>query len=75
MMRAALQGVGLMQHLDLCVRPYLDDGTLVRVLLPWIRPRTGFFLYVPSRAQMPAKTRALVDFLVEQRKKLARRHR
>ncbi|MGE3148025.1 MAG: LysR substrate-binding domain-containing protein [Pseudorhodoplanes sp.] len=72
MMRAALQGVGLIQHLDLCVRPYLEDGTLVRVLLPWVRPRSGFFLYVPSRAQMPAKTRALVDFLVEKRKKLAR---
>jgi DNA-binding transcriptional LysR family regulator len=75
MLRAALQGVGLMQHIDLCVRPHLDDGTLVRVLLPWARPRAGFYLYVPSRAQMPAKTRALMDFLVEQRKKLARRQR
>lgn len=75
MLRAALQGVGLMQHIDLCVRPHLDDGTLVRVLLPWVRPRTGFYLYVPSRAQMPAKTRALVDFLVEKGKKLARQHR
>lgn len=72
MLRAALQGVGLVQHLDLCVRPYLEAGTLVRVLLPWVRPRTGFFLYVPSRAHMPAKIRALVDFLVEQRKRLAR---
>ena len=73
MLRAALHGIGLMQHLDLCVRPHLEDGTLVRVLLPWARPRSGFFLYVPSRAQMPAKTRALVDFLVEQRKRLERR--
>jgi DNA-binding transcriptional LysR family regulator len=72
MLRAALQGVGLVQHLDLCVRPYLQDGSLARVLLPWAHPRPSFFLYVPSRAQMPAKTRALVDFLVEQRKKLAR---
>ncbi|HEV7310660.1 LysR family transcriptional regulator [Ensifer sp.] len=72
MLRAALQGVGLVQHLDLCVRPYLEDGTLARVLLPWVHPRPAFFLYVPSRAQMPAKTRALMDFLVEQRKNLAR---
>ena len=63
---------GLVQHLDLCVRPYLEDGTLARVLLSWVHPRPAFFLYVPSRAQMPAKTRALMDFLVEQRKKLAR---
>ena len=73
MLRAARQGVGLIQHIDLRVRQYLKEGTLVRVLLPWARPRSGFFLYVPSRAQMPAKTRALVDFLVDQRKKLARK--
>lgn len=72
MLRAARQGVGLIQHIDLCVRQYLKEGTLVRVLLPWARPRSAFFIYVPSRAQMPAKIRALVDFLVEQRKKLAR---
>lgn len=73
MLRAALNGVGLMQHLDLCVRPYLETGALVRVLTPWAQPRSGFFLYAPSRAQMPAKTRALMDFLIAQRRKLARR--
>ncbi len=75
MLRAALQGVGLVQHIDLCVRQHLRDGALMRVLLPWARPRSAFFIYVPSRAQMPAKTRALVDFLVEQRKELAREMR
>jgi DNA-binding transcriptional LysR family regulator len=73
MLRAALQGVGLIQHIDLCVAPYLKSGALVRILLPWARPRSSFYLYVPSRAQMPAKTRALMDFLVEKRKKMARR--
>lgn len=71
MLRAALQGVGLVQHIDLCVRQHLADGSLVRVLAPWCRPFPGFYLYVPSRAQMPAKTRALMDFLVEQRERLA----
>lgn len=75
MMRAALQGIGLMQHIDLCVRPHLENGKLVRVLANWCQPFPGFYLYVPSRAQMPAKTRALVDFLVEQRKNLARPRR
>lgn len=69
MLRAALQGVGLVQHIDLCVRQHLADGTLVRVLRPWCRPFPGFFLYVPSRAQMPAKIRALMDFLIEQRER------
>ncbi|MGE6331641.1 LysR family transcriptional regulator [Stenotrophomonas sp. NPDC077659] len=71
MLRAALQGVGLVRHIDLCVREHLASGALVRVLAPWCRPFPGFFLYVPSRAQMPAKVRALMDFLVERREELA----
>ena len=67
MLRAALQGVGLVQHIDLCVRQHLADGSLVRVLGAWCRPIPGFYLYVPSRAQMPAKIRALIDFLGEKR--------
>ncbi|AWH29260.1 MULTISPECIES: LysR family transcriptional regulator [Stenotrophomonas] len=71
MLRAALQGVGLIRHIDLCVREQLASGALVRVLAPWCRPFPGFFLYVPSRAQMPAKVRALMDFLIERREELA----
>jgi DNA-binding transcriptional LysR family regulator len=71
MLRAALQGVGLIRHIDLCVREHLDSGALMRVLVPWCRPFPGFFLYVPSRAQMPAKIRVLMDFLVERRDQLA----
>ncbi|ADU98217.1 LysR family transcriptional regulator [Alicycliphilus denitrificans] len=67
MLRAALQGVGLVKHLDLCMRQHLASGALVRVLQPWCAPFPGFFLYVPSRAQMPAKIRALMDFLVGKR--------
>lgn len=70
MLQAALQGVGLVQHMDLWVQPYLADGSLMRVLLPWCRPFPGFHLYVPTRAQLPAKTRAVMDFLIEQRKRL-----
>ncbi|HEX6591148.1 MAG TPA: LysR family transcriptional regulator [Moraxellaceae bacterium] len=70
MLRAALQGVGLVQHIDLCVRQHLDEGSLVRVLASWCKPFPGFYLYVPSRAQLPAKTRALMDFLIEKRRLL-----
>ena len=75
MLNAALQGVGLVKYLDLCVRQHLADGRLVRVLAPWCRPFPGFHLYVPSRAQMPAKTRALMDFLIERREQLAQESR
>ena len=71
MLNAALRGVGLIKYPDLCVRHHLADGRLVRVLAPWCRPFPGFHLYVPSRAQMPAKTRALMDFLIERRSQLA----
>lgn len=67
MIRAALQGIGLIQHMELALREYLHSGALVRVLQPWCRPFTGFYLYVPTREQMPAKLRALIDFLVEKR--------
>ncbi|MBN8480125.1 MAG: LysR family transcriptional regulator [Xanthomonadales bacterium] len=70
MLRAALQGVGLVQHIDLCVRQHLANGALVRVLAPWCHSFPGFYLYVPSRAQMPAKIRALIDFLIEKREQL-----
>ncbi|MFD1559461.1 LysR family transcriptional regulator [Paraburkholderia silviterrae] len=72
MLRAAVQGVGLVQHIDLCVRHHLSSGSLIRVLEPWCRPFPGFHLYIPSRSQMPAKTRALMDFLIVQREQLER---
>ena len=71
MLQAALQGVGVIKYLDLCVLRHLQEGSLVRVLGDWCRPFPGFYLYVPSRAQMPAKIRVLVDFLIEQREKLS----
>jgi len=73
MLRAALQGVGLVQHIDLCVGRHLAQGSLVRVLASWCKPFPGFFLYVPSRAQMPARIRALMDFLIEKREQFARK--
>ena len=72
MLRAAVQGVGLVQHIDLCVRRHLADGSLKRVLARWCPKFPGFYLYVPSRAQMPAKIRALMDFLIEKRGALER---
>lgn len=67
MLKAALQGVGLVKYLDVCVREQLTSGELVRVLQPWCPSFAGFYLYAPTRAQMPAKVRALIDFLVEKR--------
>jgi DNA-binding transcriptional LysR family regulator len=67
MLSAAVNGVGLVQHLDLAVQPYLDEGSLQRVLEKWCPPMAGFYLYIPTRDQMPRKTRALMDFLRSKR--------
>ncbi|SIT41775.1 LysR family transcriptional regulator [Paraburkholderia piptadeniae] len=71
MIRAALQGAGLVQHVDIAVRQQLDDGSLVRVLRDWCKPFAGFYLYVPSRDRMPPKVRAFTDFLIEKRDVIA----
>lgn len=71
MIRAALQGAGLMQHINIAVQPHLQSGALVRVLQPWCQPFAGFYIYAPTRSQMPSKVRALIDFLVEKREGMA----
>jgi DNA-binding transcriptional LysR family regulator len=67
MLRAALRGVGLIQHIEVAVHDAIKDGRLVRVLQEWCPRFPGFYLYAPSREQMPLKLRALLDFLVEKR--------
>ena len=67
MIRAALDGLGLIQHIDIAIRPHLLTGRLVSVLEDWVKPFPGFYLYVPSREQMAARVRALIDFLLEKR--------
>ena len=67
MVRAAEEGVGLLHVIEDYVREALADGRLVRVLDDWCPSFQGFFLYTPGRAQMPAKLRALIDFLQEKR--------
>lgn len=75
MIRAALQGAGLIQHMDIAVQPHLESGALVRVLQSWCKPFAGFYIYAPTRAQMPAKVRALIDFLVEKREVIVSRRK
>lgn len=64
-LRAALDGVGLAYLFDFHVREPLAAGRLSRVLAEWTPAFPGFFLYYPSRRQMPAPLRAFVDFVRE----------
>jgi len=60
---AALAGVGLAYVFEAQVSSLLDEGRLVRVLEDWCPPYAGFFLYYPSRRQLPSALRAFVDFI------------
>jgi DNA-binding transcriptional LysR family regulator len=61
--RAALDGIGLAYLFDYQVRPFVTAGKLVRLLQEWSPPFPGFYLYYPSRRQMPPALRAVIDFL------------
>jgi len=49
--QAALDGVGLAYLGEDRAAPYLERGSLVRVLEAWCQPFPGFFLYCPTRRQ------------------------
>lgn len=60
---AAIRGIGLAYTTDLYVADDLSTGRLVQVLQDWCPPYPGFFIYYPSRRQMPAALRALIEAL------------
>lgn len=62
---AAVMGVGVAVLAMPDVLDGLRQGTLVRLLPDWWVDAGTISLYYPSRAQLPAKTRAFVDFVVE----------
>ena len=65
---AALDGLGLAYVLEDRAAPFLADGRLVRLLGDWTPPFPGFFLYYPSRRQVPPPLAALIAILRRQAK-------
>lgn len=65
LLSAARAGLGLVALPSFMLGDALRDGSLERVLLDW--PLTDFLIHaaVPSRKYMPARTRAMLDFLIE----------
>jgi DNA-binding transcriptional LysR family regulator len=66
---AVLQGDGLGYLFEDQVRSALEDGRLVRVLEDWCPFYPGFFLYYPSRRQLPTALRAFIDFVKADRER------
>jgi len=63
MVRAALDGVGLALAFEGLVASSLAGGRLVRVLQDWCPTFPGFYLYYPSRRQLPAGLRAFIEMV------------
>lgn len=64
---AVLAGNAIGYVFESMVTKQLADGSLVRVLEDWCPYYPGFFLYYPSRRQVPAALRAFIDFTKAQR--------
>lgn len=67
MVKLARSGAGISFGMEETFRADLDAGSLVPLLEAFCPPFPGFFLYYPSRRNMPRRLRAFVE--------IARRHR
>lgn len=65
MVRAATDGLLLAHLLEPMVREHIAAGRLETVLDNWLPPYEGFYLYYPSRQQVPPKLRVFIDFMRE----------
>jgi DNA-binding transcriptional LysR family regulator len=63
---AAAQGLGIaLVSMPMAV-PFLDSGAVVRVLPDWYVDDGNISLYYAEHKLLPGKTRAFVDFIIEQ---------
>lgn len=58
---AAARGIGLAYVWEDRAVPYVQDGRLIRCLEDWCPVEAGLFLYYPSRRNVSAGLRALID--------------
>jgi DNA-binding transcriptional LysR family regulator len=72
MLDAACDGAGLAYVFEQQAQALIAKRKLVRVLADWCPAYPGFFLYYPSRRQLPAALRAFVDFAKESAKTSAK---
>jgi len=61
----ALDGHGILMRSLWDVAPYLRSGRLEPVLTDWSLPNADIYLVFPNSSNLSAKTRALVDFMVQ----------
>jgi DNA-binding transcriptional LysR family regulator len=62
LMRCAVDGLGLVSHLESVVRPWIERGEVRTVLDEYSVGTPGLFLCFPARAQELAKLRAVIEY-------------
>lgn len=65
----ALEGHGILMRSQWEVAPHLRSGRLRPVLPDWLLPPADVYIVFPTKANLSAKTRALVDFMLDWFKK------
>ena len=65
LVRAATDGLLLAHLLEPMLREHIAAGRLETVLDNWLPLYEGFYLYYPSRQQVPPKLRVFIDFMRE----------
>lgn len=61
----ALDGHGIVLRSEWDVAPYLRSGRLRVLLAEWTTPPADIYILFPTRSHLQAKTRAMVDFMLE----------
>ena len=63
----ACAGAGLVYGPEGAIKPYVERGDLQLVLTEWATTGPGYYLYYPSRRQLPPGIRLLADLIREVR--------
>jgi DNA-binding transcriptional LysR family regulator len=68
MIQLACAGAGLTFGMEETFRPYIARAELVSLLEEFCPPFPGFYLYYPTRKNVPLKLRVLIDYLRQRRR-------
>ncbi|MBU1351025.1 MAG: LysR family transcriptional regulator [Gammaproteobacteria bacterium] len=66
LMRAAIDGMGVLVTSRLLAEDHLAHGELVHILPSWMFSRYTIYAALPSGRMLPARTKVFLDFLTEQ---------
>ena len=63
LVQSALDGLGIAYMINGYIERFIENGSLIRVLTDWSPQFDDLHLYYANRRRVPAKLRALIDFL------------